>query len=562
MYVFRDTIKQEKLILLAFLLFSTLFIALVIFIYPGDAAAVEQIAGFEDMGDWEAVYGMKYGSGSEFRFWLAFLVFSYVGILFTAIPALMGTNVFSKENDDNTLDFLMGNPITSRKILLEKVFSVLLMSLGSIIYLFLLIYGCSVIIGQNLDLEILFASCLQLYTLLIFISLLSIFFAVLFLDSGRARRYIGFIIIGSFIISMVVLFSKELELLKYLQVFYYYDSASTILKPSLSEVIWDKAIYLMAFSIILFGLIFLVNSKRDLVPLFSHKIQNKKHRERSIPFLFFYVRKLQNRYPSFVEEIQSDKLIIYLFALLMTTSGLITPLMYPGDVSWLGASKAYGSMDVLMAAMLRDHGVALSFIGYIATEGFGEFFLYAGLVAMILGSKIIVRDQKSNTLDLLFSQSTSMANIFKQRLAGITLEIFTLFLLNYIAYIVGIFIYGQGYEYIIVIGIGIFLTYLIVITMTYLIVLISIFIRNPGRAVAIAGGFYFGLLLLFLIPYTIDQIRFISTLTPFYWIDRIRILYDKTIILEDVIAFVAYITILIATFLISNKKIAQREFIM
>ena len=562
MYVFRDTIKQEKLILLAFLLFSTLFIALVIFIYPGDAAAVEQIAGFEDMGDWEAVYGMKYGSGSEFRFWLAFLVFSYVGILFTAIPALMGTNVFSKENDDNTLDFLMGNPITSRKILLEKVFSVLLMSLGSIIYLFLLIYGCSVIIGQNLDLEILFASCLQLYTLLIFTSLLSIFFAVLFLDSGRARRYIGFIIIGSFIISMVVLFSKELELLKYLQVFYYYDSASTILKPSLSEVIWDKAIYLMAFSIILFGLIFLVNSKRDLVPLFSHKIQNKKHRERSIPFLFFYVRKLQNRYPSFVEEIQSDKLIIYLFALLMTTSGLITPLMYPGDASWLGASKAYGSMDVLMAAMLRDHGVALSFIGYIATEGFGEFFLYAGLVAMILGSKIIVRDQKSNTLDLLFSQSTSMANIFKQRLAGITLEIFTLFLLNYIAYIVGIFIYGQGYEYIIVIGIGIFLTYLIVITMTYLIVLISIFIRNPGRAVAIAGGFYFGLLLLFLIPYTIDQIRFISTLTPFYWIDRIRILYDKTIILEDVIAFVAYITILIATFLISNKKIAQREFIM
>ena len=562
MNVFRDTLKQEKLILFAFLLFSTIFIALVIFIYPGDAAAVEQIAGFENMGDWEAVYGMKYGTGSEFRFWLAFLVFSYVGILFTAIPALMGTNVFSKENDDNTLDFLMGNPITRRKILLEKVFSVLLMSLGSIIYLFFLIFNCSVIIGQDLDLGILFASCLQLYTLLIFISLLSIFFAVLFLDSGRARRYIGFIIIGSFIISMVVLFSKELEFLKYLQVFYYYDSASTILKPSFSKVVWDKAIYLIAFSIILFALILLVNSERDLVPHFSHEIHYKKYRESGIPFLFFYVRKLQNRYPCFVEEIQSDKLIIYLFALLMTTSGLITPLMYPGDVGWLGASKAYGSMDVLMAAMLRDHGVALSFIGYIATEGFGEFFLYAGLVAMILGSKIIIRDQKSNTLDLLFSQSTSMTNIFKQRLAAITLEIFTLFLLNYIAYIVGIFIYGQGFEYIGVIGIGIFLTYLVVITMTYLIVLLSTFIRNPGKAVAIAGGFYFGLLLLFLIPYTIDSIRFISTLTPFYWIDRIRILYNKTFILEDIIAIIAYLVIISISYIISSKKIAEREFIM
>ena len=562
LYVFRDTIKQEKLILLAFLIFSTLFIALFILIYPGDEAAVEQVAGFENMGDWEAVFGMVYGPGSEFRFWLAMLVFSFVGILYTPIPALMGTNVFSKDNDDNTLDFLMSNPLTRRNILIEKISAVLLMTLGSIVYLFILIYACSAIIGQNLAFDILFATCLQLLTLLIFISLLSIFFAVLFLDSGRAKRYVGFIIIGSFIISMVVLFSKELEFLKYFQVFYYYDSPSTILKPSLDRVVWDKVIYLLIFSIILFGMILFVNEKRDLVPHFSHEIQYKKYREKGIPFLFFYVRKIQNKYPSFVEEIQSDKLIIYLFALLMTTSGLITPLMYPGDIGWLGASKAYGSMDILMAAMLRDHGVALSFIGYIATEGFGEFFLYAGIVAMILGSKIIIRDQKSNTLDLLFSQSTSMSNIFKQRLAGITLEIFTLFFLNYTAYIVGIFIYGQGFEYIVVIGVGIFLTYLVVITMTYLIVLISVFIRNPGRAVAVAGGFYFGLLLLFLIPYTVDQIRFISTLTPFYWIDRIRILYSKTFILEDILAIIAYIAIISISYIISTKKIAQREFIM
>ena len=562
MYILRDTIKQEKLILLAFLFFSTIFIALVIFIYPGDVDAVEQIAGFQDMGDWEASFGMIYGPGSEYRFWLAMLIFSYVGILYTAIPALMGTNVFAKDNDDNTIDFLMSNPITRRKILLEKIFVVLLMSLASVIYLFIIVYAFSLLVGQNISIELLFATCFQLYTLLIFVSLLSIFFAVLFLDSGRAKRYIGFIITGSFILSMIVLFSEELEFLKYFQIFYYYDSASTILKPEFSKVVWDKAIYLMIFSIILFGIILVINDKNDLVPHLSHEIVEKKRKEKGIPFLFFYTSRLQNRFPSFVEEIQSDKLIIYLFALLMTTSGLITPLMYPGDESWVKTSKAYGSMDIILASMLRDHGVATTFIGYIATEGFGEFFLYAGLVAMILGSKIIIRDQKSNTLDLLFSQSTSMSNIFKQRLAGITLEIFTLFLLNYLAYIVGIIIYGQGFEYIGVIGICLFLTFLIVITLTYLIVLISTFIRNPGRAVAFAGGFYFGLLLLFLIPYTIDQIRFISTLTPFYWIDRIRILYDKTIILEDVIAFLAYITILIVAFLISSKKIEQREFIM
>ena len=214
MLVFSDTIKQERGIIFGFLIFSALFIALVIFMYPGDEAAVEQISGFENMGDWEAVYGMVYGPGGEYRFWLAMLVFSYVGIMYTAIPALMGTNVFSKDNDDNTLDLLMSNPITRRKILLEKVFAVLLMSLLTIIFLFILVYLLSRFIGQGISIELLAASCLQMYILLIFISLLSIFFGVLFLDSGRAKRYIGFIIVFSFVISLVVMFSKELEFLK------------------------------------------------------------------------------------------------------------------------------------------------------------------------------------------------------------------------------------------------------------------------------------------------------------------------------------------------------------
>jgi ABC-type transport system involved in multi-copper enzyme maturation permease subunit len=244
----------------------------------------------------------------------------------------------------------------------------------------------------------------------------------------------------------------------------------------------------------------------------------------------------------------------------MTFSGLITPLMYPGDGPWVGASKAYGSMNILMEAILRNHGVAISFIGYIATEGFGEYFFYAGIVAMILGSKIVIRDQKSNTLDLIFSQSISITNIFKERLAAITLEIFMLFLLNYLGYIVGIYISGNGIDYIPYLGIGIFLTYLIVITMTYIITMTSVFIKNPGKAVAIAGGIYFGLLLVFMISYTIDQIQIFSLLTPFYWIDRIRILYEKNISLEDILTTFVYIMVILVTYLISLKKIKFREF--
>ena len=372
MQVFLDTLKQEKGLVFAFAFLATLFLGLIIFAYPGDAAAVEQIAGFENMGDWDAAFGMIYGQGSEYRFWFALLLFSYTGIAYAAIPALMGTNLYSKDNDDNTLDLLMANPITRQRVLLEKILAVLLASLGSVIYFFLLTFLLSRAIGQNISLDILLASCIQLYSLLVFIGLFSIFFAVLFLDAGRAKRYVGFIIVGSFIITMIVLLSKELEFLKYFGIFYYYDSAATILKPSLDKVVWDKAMYLFFLSIFTFGSILVVNTRRDLVPHFSHNIQDKKSKEKGIPILFFYVRKLQDRFPSFVEEIQSDKLVIYLFALLMIASGLFTPPLYPGDVSWVGASKTYSSMDILLAAILRNHGVALSIIGYIATEGYGQ----------------------------------------------------------------------------------------------------------------------------------------------------------------------------------------------
>ncbi|MFX0119605.1 MAG: ABC transporter permease subunit, partial [Candidatus Hodarchaeota archaeon] len=316
MKVFLDNIKQERGLIFAFLLFSSMFIILIIMIYPGDEAAVEQITGLEDMGDWEATYGIIYGEGGEYRFWLALFLFSYIGILYTILPALMGTNVFSKDNDDNTLDLLMSNPITRRKILLEKILAVLSMSLVSIAYLFIIIYISSLVIGQDISIDLLLASCVQLFTLLVFLSLLSIFFAVLFLDSGRAKRFVGIIIVGSFIINLFVLFSEELEFLKYFQVFYYYDSASTILKPSLEQVVWDKAFYLIIFSILIFAIILVINDRKDLIPHFSHKVQEKKSKEKGIPFLFFFIGKFQQRYPCFVEQIQSDKAFIYIFALL------------------------------------------------------------------------------------------------------------------------------------------------------------------------------------------------------------------------------------------------------
>ncbi|NHJ01849.1 MAG: hypothetical protein EAX86_06870 [Candidatus Heimdallarchaeota archaeon] len=560
MKVFLDNIKQEKGLIFAFLLFSSIFITLIIMVYPGDAAAVEQITGLEDMGDWEAIYGIAYGEGGEYRFWLALLLFSYVGIFYTALPVLMGTNVFSKDNDDNTLDLLMSNPIARRKVLLEKILAVLAISFGSIFYLFIVIYLSSLVIGQNISVEILFASCIQLFTLLVFISLLSIFFAVLFLDSGRAKRYVGIIIVGSFIISLLVLFSEELEFLKYFQVFYYYDSAATILKPSIEQVVWDKAVYLIIFSILLFGIILVINDRKDLIPHYSHKFEEKKAKEKGIPLLFFFIGRFQHRFPSFVEQIQSDKPFIYIFALLLTVSGLVTPFMYPGDIAWIGLSKTYGSMDVLMSAILRNHGVAISFIGYIATEGFGEFFLYSGIVAAFLGSKIIIRDQKSNTLDLLFAQSIPNSEILKQRLAAITLEIFMIFLLNYLGYIIGIIASGYGIDYIPIIGVGIFLTFLIVITMTYFNVLLCTFIKNPGKAVAVSGMTYFGILLVFMIAYTIDQIQFLSTLTPFYWIDRIRILYEQTIILEDIFVIILYLALICIMLFISIKKINGHKY--
>ncbi|MFX0208296.1 MAG: ABC transporter permease subunit, partial [Candidatus Hodarchaeota archaeon] len=341
MKVYWDSLKQDIQFLLAFLLAIVVFVAMVIFIYPGDEEAVLQISGFSEMGDWEASYGIVFGEDAPYKFWLAFLIFSFIGIFYVALPVLSGTTIVSKDVDNNTIDLLMGNPLSKRRVFIEKLLEVLTISSIPILVLFLSLLAFSWFIGQNIAVTLLFAACIQLLPLTCGIAILSSFFSIFFLSADRARKFMAIIVVGSFLISLIVSYSEELEFLKYFQVFYYYDSPQTLLKPSFDKISWNKSIIMIIFSLVMFCFCFYINEKKDYFPHYSHKIKEKTKKDTGIPLLFFYSRKFQERFPCFVEELQSDKLIIYIFGIVLIISGLITPSMYPGDSAWLPLRKTY-----------------------------------------------------------------------------------------------------------------------------------------------------------------------------------------------------------------------------
>ncbi|MFX0207605.1 MAG: ABC transporter permease subunit, partial [Candidatus Hodarchaeota archaeon] len=270
-------------------------------------------------------------------------------------------------------------------------------------------------------------------------------------------------------------------------------------------------------------------------------------------------RKFQERFPCFVEELQSDKLIIYIFGTVLIISGLITPSMYPGDSAWLSLTKTYN--NVLVEALLAGHGVAPNYSGYIATEGFGEFFLYLSIITIVLGPKVIFRDHRSATIDMIFAQPLPFNKVVNQRLAAIILEIFTLGLLSITGYVLGTILLNDYYNYIPAIGAGILFIFLITLTMTFINAFIASFLKNTGSALGASTLVYFGLYLTYLIAFTIDPLKTLSKLTPFSWSDRTGILYDQTLHWNDFLAFFGYVSLIALMTFLTLRNIKKKEFL-
>ncbi|MBF7097281.1 ABC transporter permease subunit [Alkalibacter mobilis] len=190
------------------------------------------------------------------------LISFYLFVMGGVYAVLLGSNIISKEERDKTAEFFMTLPISRTQIITSKLVAAILNS-----FLLVLATGLSIVITSwkySPDRD--FYRFLALYLIAMFILCL-IFLSVGMLLSSVLKRYkssgkiSAAILFVLYMINIVSALSKNLDFLKYITPFKYFDTNAMLIQGEI-----DIVYVLISFAIIAFCIAgtYVVYPKRDL----------------------------------------------------------------------------------------------------------------------------------------------------------------------------------------------------------------------------------------------------------------------------------------------------------
>jgi ABC-2 type transport system permease protein len=190
------------------------------------------------------------------------IMFTYFALLFGIAAAMWGTDIITKEQRDKTVEFALTLPVTRVRLVTAKA----LASLANCLALLLVAWAVSLLSASRYQPDAAFFKFLALCMLALFIIQL-IFLSVGLLLGCALKRYrlagsaAVSLLLVSYLLSIVTALNKDLDFLKYLSPFKYFDPA-VILHQSRFDMI-TMAISLGIIAVSLTGA-YVSYSRRDL----------------------------------------------------------------------------------------------------------------------------------------------------------------------------------------------------------------------------------------------------------------------------------------------------------
>ena len=190
------------------------------------------------------------------------VMFTYFSLLLSIAAAMWGSDIISKEERDKTVEFLLTLPVTRSKMVTAKTLAALVNCVG----LLLITWGATVASAQSYQPDSEFYGFLRLSMLALFIMQL-IFLAIgVFLGCAmkqykRASSIAVSLLLGTYFLSVISGLNENLEFLKYLSPFKYFDAARLLHDAKMDiTFVWVSA------GIIAVSLVgaYVTYSKRDL----------------------------------------------------------------------------------------------------------------------------------------------------------------------------------------------------------------------------------------------------------------------------------------------------------
>jgi len=190
------------------------------------------------------------------------VMFSFYALIVSISATMWGSDIISKEERDKTVEFSLTLPVTRETLVTAKT----LAALVNCIVLLLVTWGITLVLAPQYQPDSDFYNFLSLSMLALFIIQMiflavGVFLGCVMKQHKRAGSTSVFLLLGTYILSIISGLSKDLEFLKYFSPFKYFDPAA-LLHDSKIDVLF----VLISVGIIAVSLVgaYLSYSRRDL----------------------------------------------------------------------------------------------------------------------------------------------------------------------------------------------------------------------------------------------------------------------------------------------------------
>jgi ABC-2 type transport system permease protein len=190
------------------------------------------------------------------------VMFIYFALMLCIAAAMWGSDIISKEERDKTVEFALTLPVTRSKLITAKTGVVLV----DCIVLALVTWVFTMIVAMRYQPDHEFFSFLAWGMLAIFIMQLiflaiGVFLGCVMKQHKRAGSFAVSLLLGTYFISIISSLNKDLDFLKFLSPFRYFDPAAILRESSIELPFVGLSIGIIAFCLVA---AYLTYAKRDL----------------------------------------------------------------------------------------------------------------------------------------------------------------------------------------------------------------------------------------------------------------------------------------------------------
>ncbi len=261
MTLIKHELRQGKVTLMIWTAVIAFMLALCVLIYPEMETQMGDVSTmFAEMGSFSAAFGMDRLNFGEFMGFFGVECGNILGLGGAFFSALLGISILSKEEREQTAEFLLTHPVSRRKVVMRKYISIMIQVLSLNIVVIAVTLLSIQIIGESLDNRPLFLLFLAYYVLQVEVA--SVCFGIsAFLSHGGMGVGLGMAALLYFL-NIIANLTEDAKFLKYITPFGYTEGADIIADECLNMEYLSVG---LVFTVIGIGAGFYRYCKKDIL---------------------------------------------------------------------------------------------------------------------------------------------------------------------------------------------------------------------------------------------------------------------------------------------------------